>query len=269
VADLDKDGKPEILCGRAGNGLYCWDVQGNLRPGFPFNSGASAEGPIIVANIDGDPEMEILLDSNKTDASGKGWIYAIDHKGKLESGWPIQPQGVTYMNNCSVADVDGDGVMELAQISYSSQQRSSYVGLWKIAGSTYLPSKIQWWTYHENNPRTGLQHQGFRLTGSGPTTIGGAFTVQVKANPGNETYIALGITAIRQPLPPFGIFRLLPPLATLVYGIIPTTGTFGYNQPIPNIPALRGVTVYFQALEGMSVAAGHATFTDLLSITLR
>ena len=270
VADLDLDGQPEILCGTAGNGLYCWNVQGQVRSGFPVVTGAATEGPIIVANIDADPQMEILVDSNKIDGSGNGWIYAFDHQGKQETGWPIQPQGFTYMNNASVADVDGDGVLELAQISSDTTQQKAWVGLWKIAGSTYLPSQIQWGTYHENNPRTGLQYEGFRLTGVGTPTVGGSWLVHVKGQPGNETYVALGVLPQRLPLPPFGVFRLHPGmLVSLVYGVIPPSGTFGFTQPIPAIPVLKGITIHFQALEGKSIGMGHASFTDLLSVTIQ
>lgn len=270
VADLDLDGKPEILCGTASRGLYCWNVQGQLRAGFPLVTGAATEGPIVVANIDADAEMEIVIDSNKMDASGNGWIYAFDHQGKLEPGWPIRPRGISYMNNASIADVDGDGVMELAQIAADTSVRLAWVGLWKIQGSTYQPSRIQWWTYHENNRRTGRRHEGFRLTGRGVPRPGGTYAVDVKGAPGNDVFTALGVLTARLPIAPYGVLRLDPRfLVSIFSGIIPTSGTWTHQQAIPNLPALRGITIYFHALEGPSAANGRARFTDLLAVVIQ
>lgn len=270
VADLDNDGKPEILCGRASNGLYCWDVNGNPRPGFPFQSGASTEGPIIVANIDADPELEILCDSNQMDSASLGWIYAVDHRGNVESGWPIRPQGISYMNGCSVADVDGDGVMEVAQISYNPSTPDSYVCLWKIGGSAYQPSEVDWATYHENDRRTGMRGEGFRLTGSGSTQIGQSYTLAVKGMPGNGVYLAGGVVHANAQVPPFGVFKLNPlALFLLTAGQVPVGGTYAFTVPIPNVPALRGIRVFFQALEGANLGGGDGAFTDVVSIVLR
>ena len=66
------------------------------------------------------------------------------------------------------------------------------------------------------------------------------------------------------------MFKLNPTGLFLLAGArIPAGGTWGFTVPIPNAGVLRGIRVYFQALEGPNVAAGRAAFTDVVSIVLR
>jgi hypothetical protein len=101
AADLDGDGMLEVLHGHAAyrhDGTPYWQVPGN--PGHPH-----------VANLDGDPEPEVLVN---TDAG----ISVIEHNGVVKFG-PLRPGGEAPSARCwgkpgVVHDFDGDGIADLA-----------------------------------------------------------------------------------------------------------------------------------------------------------
>ncbi|HEB60279.1 MAG TPA: VCBS repeat-containing protein, partial [Phycisphaeraceae bacterium] len=124
VTDLEGDGVLEILDGRAGgfsgwsNCFWAWDVYGNIKPGFPYGQshGGGSEGPLTVADINGDGYMEIFADHNIMEGT-QGYLFGVDHLGNDLPGFPLRPNGFTYMNGATIGDVDGDGDYELAVVS--------------------------------------------------------------------------------------------------------------------------------------------------------
>lgn len=162
VADLDGDGSLEILDGRAGSFLppsdafWAWTSNGQVLPGFPFSSplGGGSEGPLTVADIDGDGAAEIFADSNLAQ-NGNGFLYGVDSMGNNLPGFPLRPTGFTYLNGAMIADVDNDGDYELAVISSDVDVQQSYVNLYDLPQS-YGQSVAEWPTYHARNAHDGL-----------------------------------------------------------------------------------------------------------------
>jgi len=160
VTDLEGDGKLEILDGRAGgfggysDCFWAWDVAGNVKPGFPYGMahGGGSEGPLTVADINSDGRMEIFADHNITQG-GIGWLFGVDFNGKDLPGFPLRPEGVTYMNGATIGDVDGDGDYELCVISCSGT--TANVNLYDLPDS-FRTTRGDWKTYHGRNRRGGL-----------------------------------------------------------------------------------------------------------------
>ena len=104
AADLDDDGELEIVLGHAAyhhDGSEAWTTA--LSPGFPQ-----------VANLDDDPEPEVLL----TNPQG---LSLIDHDGNVRYQ-ELRPTGnangfLTWLRPATVHDFDGDGVAEFAMSS--------------------------------------------------------------------------------------------------------------------------------------------------------
>ena len=112
--------KHAIFMGMSGEGnvFYQYDTEGNVAPGFPLNLSSGIEGFISVADIDGDGENEIITSFNLME-DGLGYIRAWEMDGtEVTNGFPLRPQGLTYMNGANFGDINGDGQLEIVTLSY-------------------------------------------------------------------------------------------------------------------------------------------------------
>ncbi|MBQ6771664.1 MAG: T9SS type A sorting domain-containing protein [Bacteroidales bacterium] len=101
-----------------GNVFYQYDAEGNVAPGFPLNLSSGIEGFISVADIDGDGENEIITDFNLMDGE-QGYIRAWEMDGtEVTEGFPLRPQGLSYMNGANFGDINGDGMLEIVTLTY-------------------------------------------------------------------------------------------------------------------------------------------------------
>ncbi len=167
VTDLEGDGVLEILDGRAGFGpgvpsncFWVWDSDGNLRSGFPYlrNEGGGAEGPLTVADINGDGVNEIFTDYNISDGTN-GYLFGVDADGNDLPGFPLRPLGFTYLNGAQIADVDNDGDYELGVLSASTSTGVAHVNLYDLEDQ-YEVNGREWPTYHARDTRGGLYAPG-------------------------------------------------------------------------------------------------------------
>ena len=128
LADLNQDGDLEVVVW-SGNGgrLFAWNpngvelIDGDNNPatdgvlaritGVSFNYGSAA-----VANLDADPQLEILVPVNKS-SDNSGGIYAFNIDGTQVPGWPFFTGGPGNNSEVSsspaVADLDNDGQEEI------------------------------------------------------------------------------------------------------------------------------------------------------------
>lgn len=115
VADLDQDGKEEVIAGSLEGLLYAWRENGELMPGFPVvasNDFGSTLTP-SAGNLDSDPELEIVVTSD----GGPGPnLFVFNHDGTLVPGWPRTT--ANYLSNYvpsppTLADMDRDGDLEI------------------------------------------------------------------------------------------------------------------------------------------------------------
>src|SRR5262249_29120554 len=71
LADLDLDGKLEVVTGSLDGRVYVWNANGTLRPGWPRATGDEIWDSPSVGNLDLDPQLEICVGSN--DGKVYGW----------------------------------------------------------------------------------------------------------------------------------------------------------------------------------------------------
>ena len=112
--------KHAIFMGVSGEGdvFYQYDIEGNVAPGFPLNLTSGVEGFISAADIDGDGENEIVTDFNLMDGD-IGYIRAWEIDGtEVTEGFPLRPQGLSYMNGANFGDINGDGMLEIVTLTY-------------------------------------------------------------------------------------------------------------------------------------------------------
>jgi len=273
VCDLEGDGAREVLCGIAGGTasgaqVYAWTGAGVLKPGFPRVGPGGAEGPLVVADLDPTlPGREIVYDSNLLEtATGQGWLWATDALGVTLPGWPLRPMGFTYMNAGTLGDLDGDGRPEVATITRDSGT-TSYVYVWRV-DAPFAPGMTDWWCYHESIQRTGRAGKGHRNQELGPVVVGGSFTAWLKGAVGGSGVLFLGFGPAAIPVPPAGVLQLNPalPMIPLFVGALPA-GEAMLRLGVPNSPAVRGATLYFQGAEWTTPAS--LSLTDMRSVVIR
>ena len=103
VADLNFDGKQEIVAGNAAYDNNCTTLWSKSLP----------DGATAIANFDDDPYPEIVLEGRTS--KGDVAVYLLDHAGNIKWG-PVSIQQLLGPSNVIlkasqpiVADFDGDG----------------------------------------------------------------------------------------------------------------------------------------------------------------
>ncbi|MEA2398577.1 MAG: cell wall-associated protease [Thermoleophilaceae bacterium] len=142
LADLDRDGKLDIVFGAADQRIYALKGNGRPVPGWPVlarDVGAGGDVAKILSspaigdlNGDGSPDVvEGTAEAYGSTPNTSGRVYAFSAKGKPLPGWPVKPpalaansiplagQGVPM--SPVLADVDGDHRDEVAVASFTGE----------------------------------------------------------------------------------------------------------------------------------------------------
>ncbi|MBR0539022.1 MAG: T9SS type A sorting domain-containing protein [Bacteroidales bacterium] len=138
-----------------GNVFYQYEKNGNIAPGFPLNLNAGIEGFISVTDIDGDGEDEIITTFNLMEGE-QGYIRAWEMDGtEVTEGFPLRPQGLSYMNGANLGDIDGDGMLEIVTLTYV-QNFSPDDPVYVTAYALNQPAEnLVFGTYKGSNDRMG------------------------------------------------------------------------------------------------------------------
>lgn len=107
VADVDGDGKPEIVFGTYYNDehLYCVNAEDGSVAWKHKSDGGPMDASVAIADLDGDGKLEILAAD-----SSSGRLFCLGGDGAQK--WTLQLPNSTD-SPPAVADLDGDGVFEI------------------------------------------------------------------------------------------------------------------------------------------------------------
>ncbi|MGD8395100.1 MAG: FG-GAP-like repeat-containing protein, partial [Candidatus Eiseniibacteriota bacterium] len=131
VADLDGDGRQDVVFADNAGLLHAWDRDGEVLSGWEavtFATDIEAQGAHatqstpVIGDLDGEPGLEVVLGAED------GRVYAWHAGGSPVRGFPIQTAG-EVRGSPALGDVDGDGQVELV-VGASDQQ----LGVWDVAG---------------------------------------------------------------------------------------------------------------------------------------
>jgi len=145
VADMDLDGNLDISVTNAWGSynptnppyLIVWKLNGTYLPGFPvplqpgqLQSSADA-GISAMGDIFGDDKLEIVCGDEN------GFLYAFNYDGTSLPGFPKNFGTWTGVFTPALADMDGDGKMDIAVISHdwNSPYGNAFLHLFKVTSN--------------------------------------------------------------------------------------------------------------------------------------
>ncbi len=112
VADLDGNGRAEIVMATTTGIVYLLKSDGRISQGWPLQTGDSFYAAPSAGDIDGDHDREIVLGG----LSGKLYAWHLD--GSLVAGWPMTLDAEALgpgpiSGSAAVADINADGADEV------------------------------------------------------------------------------------------------------------------------------------------------------------
>ena len=106
-ADLDDDGRMDLVVASQDFHLDVVDDRGAPLPGFPFVAGYRIyQGPAVV-DLDGDGHLEVVF------ASADGMLHVLDAAGRERRGFPVRV-GARLFGGPAVGDLDRSGALAIA-----------------------------------------------------------------------------------------------------------------------------------------------------------
>ena len=102
---------------------------------------------------------------------GNGFIRAWEMDGtEVLDGFPLRPQGLSYMNGANFGDIDGDGNLEIVTLTYL-QNFSPDDPVTVTAYALNQPNKnLAFGTYKGSNDRTGWKQYNLPVVSCNPVT---------------------------------------------------------------------------------------------------
>ncbi len=161
IGDITGDGKPNIVVAASDKRLYAWHTNGQPVAGFPMTprthrgtvlDGYNVGTSFILADYTGDGKMEIFF--------RHAWeINIVNGKGQQLTATSLSGSGPTYltsgtiMNNPAVADLNGDGHLELVV-------QNSQLIVWDLPSSS---AQAAWPMFKNNAARTSVLQPAVRI----------------------------------------------------------------------------------------------------------
>ncbi|MDX6587150.1 MAG: hypothetical protein QOI31_1623 [Solirubrobacterales bacterium] len=218
LADLDGDGRLDIVAGSLDQHVYAWDGEGQVLPGFPAKLatddviGAEIVTSPAIAELDGDATPEVILASNEVipgdpglpsnpfdiinailqSSTGSNPVYAVNGDGSAVPGWPVQV-GVAAGDllplvlpghDAAVFDRDGDGQDEVV-VSGGTSLGAGGTRIVDGGGATSNPPLVEL-TGNTADPGPILNLADYSavgaLSGDSPNILKGGLTVNGAAN---------------------------------------------------------------------------------------
>lgn len=105
VADLNNDGRQELIVASSDYKVHCFDYKGSEIPNWPQATGGYVHG-LALADLDSDGSIEVIEGGDDKTVN----IWRAD--GTALAGWPRQV-GNSIKTSPTVADIDGDGKPEV------------------------------------------------------------------------------------------------------------------------------------------------------------
>jgi hypothetical protein len=107
VADIDGDGKDDLIVGSQGNQLFVFKYNGTILPGFPYALTSSISGSPAVGDVDANGDLEIVV------YEFNGNFRVINHLG-VQTVFQFFSNGASFFTpSPAIGNVTGDAKLEM------------------------------------------------------------------------------------------------------------------------------------------------------------
>jgi hypothetical protein len=298
LVDVDGDGDRDLVLGNGQaqgqqNRLYLNDGTGTFADvtatHLPVE--AAPTSSVAVGDVDGDGDPDLVFGNDSTVFGWRNSLYLNDGSGRFTNrSWQLVfEQYRTF--SVALGDVDEDGDLDLVCGDHNHWNKlhlNDGTGTFSDATPHRMPAMLEDTVAVALCDADGDGDLDLISAGNGWTRavvalypnhhrqidsprlahVGENHVVRVHSRAGHATtpstaLVVLGTARANVSLPPFGTLRVDPAgMVVLPAVALPApTGTGDAVVPIPALPAVVGVHVYFQALV---VSGGTARFTNLL-----
>ena len=173
VCDLNNDGQPDLLFGGYDDKIHVWDpVANELLPGWPVDLGFNILSEPLIADLDGDGQVEVLA-ARKT-----GKIFGLESDGSMMTNFPIAVDG-SIESTPAIEDIDNDGDLEIIVGSTS--------GLEVIDIKSSAELMDSWSMYRGTMHRTGVYDASVMSVGNNEIIPKKFYVSQNYPNPFNPS----------------------------------------------------------------------------------
>ncbi len=156
IGDIDGDGLSLeiVVCTRDGT-IYVFKNNGDVMNGFPVSVTDRVYSSPAVCDIDGNGDMEIIV-ATSTGLGYTGLVYAFNRFGRrADPRFPLQISGNIVYSSPAVADLDGDGDIEIIVGSCRYWDGTGgQLHVWDLSG---IPNEnsFQWAGFQHDSRHTG------------------------------------------------------------------------------------------------------------------
>jgi len=238
--------------------LYCWDVNGNSLAGFPVSNLNAINSQILIGDIDGDANMELIIDdNNRTDPGEVGQYLAFNHDGTPVAGWPVPINGWTMFNGPALTDIDRNGILDIigsGQTGFGTTSNIN-VNLWNT-GKTYNPNRIILPVFQYNVRHDGVYNSptlvSIGTSGNNPSQlITGYELKQNFPNPFNpSTTISFSIP--KQGFVTLAVYDMLGKQVSSLINEVKATGNYEVSFNASNLSS--GIYIYKLSAENFTAS---------------
>jgi hypothetical protein len=144
VGDIDGDGELDVAVGdqvisaTPVNKIYAWTIStASPLPGFPITNVNGINSQIILADLDGDGQIELMTDDN-TATNSWGQYPGFNPDGTPMEDWPLATQGTTFFINPLVVDINLNGILDISGGGTNAGSGNTKLYLWN-SGIAYDP----------------------------------------------------------------------------------------------------------------------------------
>ncbi len=148
----------QVLSTNPANYVNAWNKNGVLLTGFPIGPVNAVNSQIVLADIDGDNNTELIFDDN-TQTAGIGKYLVYNHDGTFNRN--IEMNGTTFFTTPCITDIDRNGILDIvgAGLTGSSPSQQTNIYLWN-SGVTYSTTKTQTPMWQYNAKHNGVYNNG-------------------------------------------------------------------------------------------------------------